>query len=68
MDSINTLKLEQFQQFEHNHEFYANTLRRHLETFHHYIEKPHRHAFTVVVYFTHGNGTHDIDFEQYEVR
>lgn len=67
MDAVNTLRLEQFQQFEHNNDFYVNTLRKHLETFHHYIEKPHRHAFTVVVYFTHGRGTHDIDFMRYEV-
>lgn len=67
MEKIHTLHIEQFQRFEHSHAFYVNTLRNHLETFHHYIEKPHRHAFTVVVYFTHGSGTHDIDFMRYEV-
>lgn len=67
MDAIDTLHISQFLQFENSHEFYANTLRKHLVTFHDYIEKPHRHAFTVVAYFTHGHGTHDIDFMRYQV-
>ncbi len=67
MNTVNTLHIGQFQQFESSHEFYVNTLRGHLNSFHQYIEKPHRHAFTVVVYFTHGTGTHDIDFVQYKV-
>ena len=67
MDTIHTLHIEQFQQFERSHGFYVNTLLNHLQTFHHYIERPHRHAFTVVVYFTHGQGTHDIDFTRYRV-
>ncbi|WP_447640203.1 MULTISPECIES: helix-turn-helix domain-containing protein [Chitinophagaceae] len=67
MENIDTLHIGQFQSLERTHDFYVNTLRNHLETFHHYIERPHRHAFTVVVYFTQGVGTHDIDFKQYHV-
>lgn len=68
MEKVNTLHIGEFSQFESSHEFYVNTLRNHLVSFHHSIEKPHRHAFTVVVYFTHGKGTHDIDFVRYQVQ
>lgn len=67
MENINTLKLEQFLQLESKHQFYINTLREHLEKYHDHIEKPHKHSFTVVVFFTKGKGTHDIDFRRYEV-
>ena len=58
--------IDSFKNFEKQNEFYANDLRRHLKE-HHFILTPHKHDFYLVVLFTHGSGTHEIDFINYKV-
>lgn len=50
-----------------NSELYVNTFKEHLKE-HSFIEKPHRHNFYLLVLFTAGNGTHEIDFDSYEIK
>lgn len=47
--------------------FYANGLRRHLES-HQFINPPHRHNTYIAVVFTQGTGLHQIDFVDYQVQ
>lgn len=47
--------------------FYINTFKNHL-TDHSFIEVPHRHTSYVLVIFTNGSGTHDIDFDSFEIQ
>ncbi|AWG23525.1 AraC family transcriptional regulator [Flavobacterium faecale] len=47
-------------------DFYVNTFQKHLVT-HPFVEKPHRHNFYVMAFFTKGSGTHEIDFDSYSV-
>ncbi|MDI1257131.1 MAG: helix-turn-helix transcriptional regulator [Flavobacterium sp.] len=49
-----------------NGELYANTFREHLKT-HSFIEQSHRHDSHLLVFFTHGSGNHEIDFDVYPV-
>lgn len=50
-----------------NSELYVNTFKNHLKE-HSFIEKPHRHNFYLLVLFTHGTGTHEIDFDNYDIK
>lgn len=52
--------------FEHGNDFYANSMKRHLQD-HHIILTPHKHDFFLTVLFTKGSGTHEIDFTNYKV-
>lgn len=47
-------------------DFYVNTFQNHLVT-HPFVEKPHRHNFYLLAFFTKGSGTHEIDFDTYNV-
>ncbi|WP_373396727.1 helix-turn-helix transcriptional regulator [Algoriphagus halophilus] len=47
-------------------EYYYSRLEKHLQT-HLFIQKPHKHDFYILVLFSHGNGTHIIDFKSYLV-
>ena len=47
--------------------FYANTLAAHIRL-HSFIAQAHKHDFYLVVLFTKGTGTHEIDFNSYTVR
>ncbi|MBF6640689.1 helix-turn-helix domain-containing protein [Flavobacterium sp. J49] len=48
-------------------ELYINTFKNHLKA-HSFIEKPHRHNFYLLVLFTNGSGTHEIDFTRYDIK
>lgn len=48
-------------------ELYINTFKNHLKA-HSFIEKPHRHNFYLLVLFTNGSGTHEIDFTKYNIK
>lgn len=48
-------------------EFYANNLAAHIKE-HGFIEHPHKHDFYLVMLFTKGSGTHDIDFKSYPIK
>lgn len=50
-----------------NGEFYANHLAPHIRE-HGFIAHPHKHDFYLVMLFTKGSGTHEIDFESYPVK
>ncbi|MEN7549555.1 helix-turn-helix domain-containing protein [Rapidithrix thailandica] len=58
--------IEQFQDFQLDRSFYANNFTKHLEA-HHFISKPHKHDFYMVVLFTQGYGKHQIDFTEYAI-
>jgi AraC family transcriptional activator of pobA len=47
--------------------FYVNTFQNHLET-HRFVEEPHRHNTHLLLFFTHGSGTHEVDFDRYEIK
>ena len=50
-----------------NSDFYINTFKNHLVD-HSFIEEPHRHNSYVLVLFTNGSGTHDIDFDTFKIQ
>ncbi|PKB16089.1 AraC family transcriptional regulator [Flavobacterium sp. 5] len=50
-----------------NSDFYINTFKNHLVD-HSFVEEPHRHNSYVLVLFTNGSGTHDIDFDTFEIQ
>lgn len=59
--------IDTFHAEEHDHTFYANTFREHLEH-HHFVNTPHKHDFFLVILFTKGHGTHQVDFTGYPVK
>ncbi|PWN69133.1 AraC family transcriptional regulator [Chryseobacterium phosphatilyticum] len=67
MKSISVLHIDLFQAGRSSSDFYFNTMKKHLVVGHKHIEKPHRHDFYAAVLFTRGKGTHEIDFQKYEV-
>lgn len=67
MSSILVLHIDLFQSGKNSSDFYFNTMKDHLVSSHKHIEKPHRHDFYVTVLFTKGKGTHEIDFQKYDV-
>ena len=67
MTSFAVLHTHLFQSDKKDADFYFNTLEKHLEKNRKHIEKPHRHDTYVTVLFTKGQGTHEIDFNKYEV-
>lgn len=48
--------------------FYANTFKAHLEQHHHFILAPHRHDFYIGMLFTEGSGTHQVEFNNYDIK
>lgn len=67
MSSISVLHIDLFQSGRNVPDFYFNTMKEHLVVGHRHIEKPHRHDFYATVLFTAGEGTHEIDFQKYDV-
>lgn len=68
MKKVAVLNLNQFYKGGELTGFYANTLQNHLATHHKDIIVPHSHNFYLAILFTHGSGTHEIDFTTYEVK
>lgn len=48
-------------------DFYVNTFRSHLEN-HAFVEEPHRHNSHLLLFFTKGSGTHEVDFDVYQIQ
>nr|WP_315174324.1 AraC family transcriptional regulator [uncultured Flavobacterium sp.] len=48
-------------------DLYVNTFRDHLKK-HSFVEEPHRHNSYVLVFFTQGSGTHEIDFSTFTIQ
>ena len=68
MTNIKFLKINELNQNIENNDFYASTIPNHLISNHSRIEKPHKHDFYAVFLFTKGSGSHEIDFQTYEVK
>lgn len=60
--------IENFRYLGVESNFYANTFKAHLTQHHHFILAPHRHDFYVGMLFTKGSGTHQIEFNNYEIK
>ncbi|MBL7921704.1 MAG: helix-turn-helix domain-containing protein [Bacteroidia bacterium] len=58
--------IKDFRAYERDNDFYANSMKKHLQN-HHIILTPHKHDFFLTVLFTKGGGTHEIDFTNYKV-
>ncbi|GGG58970.1 AraC family transcriptional regulator [Epilithonimonas arachidiradicis] len=67
MTSFAVLHTHLFQNDKKDSDFYFNTLEKHLKKNKKHIENPHRHDSYVTVLFTNGTGTHEIDFNTYDV-
>ena len=50
-----------------NRDLYINTFKNHLIN-HSFVEEPHRHSSYVLVFFTNGSGTHEIDFTSFRIQ
>jgi AraC-like DNA-binding protein len=50
-----------------NSDLYLNTFKNHLID-HSFVEEPHRHNSYVLVFFTKGSGTHEIDFDVFTIQ
>lgn len=48
-------------------DLYVNTFKNHLQT-HSFVEEPHRHNSHLLIFFTHGSGSHEVDFNSYEIK
>lgn len=48
-------------------ELYVNTFQNHLQN-HSFVEEPHRHNSHLLLFFTQGSGTHEVDFDVFEIR
>jgi len=65
---INVLNIDQLQKEENEKDFYASNLREHIRQNKSKITKPHKHNSYLCILFTKGVGTHEIDFNTYEVK
>jgi len=68
MKKVSVLDIHQFHDHDSAEDFYANTLQDHLVTRHKDIALPHAHNFYLAILFTHGTGTHEVDFTVYDVK
>jgi|SRR5665647_3162379 len=60
--------IEEFKYFGTESNFYANTFKSHLKRHHQFILAPHRHNFYISILFTKGSGTHEIEFNTYNIK
>lgn len=67
MQKVAILNIKQFLRQSSLDGFYANTLQDHLITSHKDITLPHSHNFYLALLFTHGSGTHEVDFSVYDI-
>lgn len=59
--------IERFNCNSAHSDLYINTFKNHLVSYS-FVEEPHRHNSYVLVFFTEGSGTHEIDFETYSIQ
>lgn len=62
------LPIEQFDENGKFQAFYINRFSTHLSRYHSDITRPHKHNFYLTIYFTAGKGTHQIDFNEYDIK
>ncbi|AZQ63995.1 helix-turn-helix domain-containing protein [Flammeovirga pectinis] len=68
MNQLPILNIKEFENINSDATFYANSFIPHLKQHHHSIMAPHKHDFYLIVLFTKGSGTHEIDFNSYTVK
>lgn len=59
--------IKHFKEETLNDDFYANYFIPHIKH-HHIVSEPHKHDFYLIVLFTKGSGTHEIDFNTYVIK
>ncbi len=64
---IPILNIEQFEKKVLSNEVYSNELAAHLRKNSNIVHSAHRHDFFLCVLFTKGSGTHEIDFNNYDI-
>lgn len=62
-----TYNIKHFKKETLNVDFYANYFIPHIKH-HHIVSEPHKHDFYLIVLFTKGKGTHEIDFNTYDIK
>tara|TARA_R110000868_G_scaffold94345_4_gene260366 strand:- start:4136 stop:4999 length:864 start_codon:yes stop_codon:yes gene_type:complete len=67
MKKYPVFNIQQFNCNSVNSDFYINTFKNHLVT-HSFVEEPHRHDFYLLVFFTAGSGSHEVDFDKFQVQ
>jgi len=65
--NLPVVSIGDFRHFSRDHDFYAERLLPHIQL-HDFTNRPHKHDFFLVVLFTHGTGTHEVDFTRYKIR
>ncbi|MGK0414418.1 MAG: AraC family transcriptional activator of pobA [Polaribacter sp.] len=68
MKNLPVLNIEQFEEEKASTNFYSNDLGIHLKKNKSIVDKPHSHNFFLCVFFSEGNGIHEIDFNTYKVK
>ena len=68
MIKVPILKINEFSFEKNDCEFYINNIVDHCTNFHNSIKLPHKHDFYLTILFTAGSGTHEIDFNSYEIK
>jgi AraC-like DNA-binding protein len=67
MSKLPSLELKKFQEENEIDGFYTDRLINHLKSHEREINIPHKHNFYLTVLFTKGSGSHEIDFNSYEI-
>lgn len=60
-------KIQHFKKEQDETDVYANYFVPHIKH-HHIAASPHKHDFYLIVLFTKGSGTHEIDFKTYSIK
>jgi len=65
---IPVLNISQFKASTALNDVYINAFSNHIQRNKNLINKPHSHNFYLCVLFTEGTGTHEIDFNSYDIK
>ncbi|WP_108868174.1 AraC family transcriptional regulator [Aquimarina aquimarini] len=68
MKNIPILNITQFEKEESLTDFYSNDFSNHIERNKKIVHKAHKHDFYLCVLFSEGSGTHEIDFDVYNIQ
>lgn len=68
MKQIDLIQINDFHSQLKHKQFYANTIEDHLLKNHSRIEQPYKHNFYATFLFISGYGTHEIDYQTYEIK
>lgn len=67
MKKLPVYQIKKFNCKSEENDLYVNDFKSHLKN-NDFIEHSHSHNFYLLVLFTHGTGTHTIDFDQFEIK